>query len=142
MKTIKLLLLLIIVGLLYLIIKPEHYTNYISIPNRSLPSPIKITTGNCKEVCNKDANCNAYINDNGQCSYTTTLIHKKNLIFNKNENPLYVKICDPITHTLPPPQPPLQPPSPSQPPLPDIDCSALNAYKLSDCPILSELCSK
>jgi hypothetical protein len=159
MKTIKLLLLLlIIVGLLYLIVTNfDNYANYIPIPNRSLPSPT-LTYTNCED-CNGDPRCKAYnmINDK-KCVYTTTDITKDNLVFSKNENPVYVKICDPITYTLPPTttinvptiskdtnQVPKVPTESKGPISQDIDlgnyCSS-NSYKLDSCSVLSNLCKQ
>ena len=143
MKNIKLLLLLILLliffAIIYLIIEPEQFTSFISIPNRSLPNPIEIKNENCKNVCNTNK-CTAYINDNGNCLYTTTEITKDNIIFKKNDNPLYVKICDPITYTRPPTttDPKYQPIYKAL----DIDCSSYKSYNFDECPILSRLCKQ
>ena len=127
----------------------EKYSNYITIKDYTLSNPDKLDSdsnlNDCKEFCDKNETCTAYMVNNNTCFHTTKEINKNNLNYKKN-NKIFVSICEPTYSTheqldkdtdTEPTQTPYKPPFV----IPNTFCNNDN-YDLDSCKILSRLCKQ
>jgi hypothetical protein len=141
---------LIIVVLLYLLFFDtinENYSNYMPIEDYTLLNTNMIESNSnlneCKNLCDQDPNCTAYMVNNNTCYHTTTVINKNNLEY-KKDNKIFVSICDPKTsmylkmdEDIESTQTPYKPPFV----MPNTFCNN-NNYDLESCENLSRLCKQ